>query len=186
MRQAADMSEPEPEPEARPESKAEDVPPTQAEAAEIVERAPSDGQETPAPSEMVSQPAKVMRVGSMIKQLLDEVRTMQLDEASRERLREIYEITVSELRSALSEDLAAELERLRFPFEPDEVPTESEIRLAKAQLVGWLEGLFHGIQATLFAQQMAARQQLENMRQQLPPGQQGGHDGAGERPGVYL
>jgi hypothetical protein len=156
-----------------------------AETPEIVERSP-DGDASPeAPSELVSQPAKVMRVGSMIKQLLDEVRTMTLDEASRERLREIYDLTVHELSSALSTDLADELERLRFPFEPEGVPTEAEIRLAKAQLVGWLEGLFHGIQATLFAQQMAARQQLDNMRQQLPPGA-GGEAPAGERPGIYL
>lgn len=151
------------------------------------EAMPSAGDGDFQATEMISEPAKVMRVGSMIKQLLDEVRSMQLDEVSRERLREIYELTVVELSSALSKDLAAELERLRFPFEPNEVPTEAEIRLAKAQLVGWLEGLFHGIQATLFAQQMAARQQLENMRQQLPSGNPEGADGAdGHRPGTYL
>ncbi len=150
---------------------------------EIVDRdhAPTEQADKPS-GELVSQPAKVMRIGSMIKQLLDEVRTMELDEPSRARLAEIYEITLTELRSALSEDLSGELERVRFPFEPGEVPTEGEIRLAKAQLVGWLEGLFHGIQATLFAQQMAARQQLETMRNQLPQGDQG----PGERPGIYL
>jgi len=130
----------------------------------------------------VPEPAKVMRVGAMIKQLLDEVRSTTLDEPSRERLREIYDRSVVELGSALSDDLRAELERLVFPFHPDEVPTDVELRMAQAQLVGWLEGLFHGIQATLFAQQMAARQQLERMRNQLPQGPDGGE----ARPGTYL
>ena len=131
-------------------------------------------------TEFVSEPAKVMRVGSMIKQLLEEVRTMQLDEPGRERLKAIYRTSITELGSALSADLRDELDRLALPFDADDVPSEVELRLAQAQLVGWLEGLFHGIQATLFAQQMAARQQLENMRNQLPPGQ-------GEaRPGTYL
>ena len=132
--------------------------------------------------EFVSEPAKVMRVGSMIKQLLDEVRTTELDEPSRVRLREIYDMSVNELGSALSPDLRAELERLASPFADDVTPTEIELRIAQAQLVGWLEGLFHGIQATLFAQQMAARQQLEQVRGQLPPGAVPGDD----RPGTYL
>ena len=109
------------------------------------------------PRESVSEPAKVMRVGSMIKQLLEEVRSTDLDESSRERVKEIYETSVRELASALSPDLQAELDRLTPPFAEDAVPSEAELRVAKAQLVGWLEGLFHGIQATLFAQQMAAR-----------------------------
>ena len=145
--------------------------------------------------EFVSEPAKVMRVGSMIKQLLDEVRSTSLDEPSRLRLREIYDRSIAELGSALSSDLREELQRLAFPFQQDGTPTEIELRVAQAQLVGWLEGLFHGIQATLFAQQMAARQQLENMRG-LPPGALG-PDGAptreggpgpiiDERPGTYL
>lgn len=133
-------------------------------------------------SEYVSEPAKVMRVGSMIKQLLEEVRTTTLDEPSRARLREIYDTSIRELGSALSPDLREELERLAFPFVGPDTPTEIELRLAQAQLVGWLEGLFHGIQATLFAQQMAARQQLENMRGQLPPGARLQE----ERPGTYL
>ena len=118
--------------------------------------------------EFVSEPAKVMRVGSMIKQLLDEVRSTELDEPSRVRLREIYDTSIKELGSALSPDLQDELSRLAFPFGDDGTPSEIELRLAQAQLVGWLEGLFHGIQATLMAQQMAARQQLEGMRGQLP------------------
>ena len=143
-------------------------------------------------TEYVSEPAKVMRVGSMIKQLLDEVRQTELDEPSRKRLREIYETSIAELGSALSPDLRDELTRLAFPFgDEGEPPTEIELRIAQAQLVGWLEGLFHGIQATLFAQQMAARQQLERMR---GPGMLPGAPGAGgpgpgpgdERPGVYL
>jgi hypothetical protein len=138
--------------------------------------------------EFVSEPAKVMRVGSMIKQLLDEVRMTELDEPSRQRLRAIYDTSITELGSALSPDLRDELGRLAFPFQEDGVPTEIELRVAQAQLVGWLEGLFHGIQATLFAQQMAARQQFEGMRGELPSGS-GGLTGAvdpDERPGTYL
>jgi hypothetical protein len=133
--------------------------------------------------ESVEQPAKVMRIGSMIKQLLDEVRAAPLDEASRDRLAAIFETSVKELANALSSDLQDELHRLAPPFKGTGTPTESELRVAQAQLVGWLEGLFHGIQATLFAQQMQARQQLEDMRRQLPPGQN--PDGT-DRPGTYL
>ena len=141
--------------------------------------------------EYVSEPAKVMRVGSMIKQLLEEVRQTELDEPSRERLKSIYDTSVTELGSALSSDLREELDRLAFPFEEDGVPTEVELRVAQAQLVGWLEGLFHGIQATLFAQQLAARQQFEGMRGQLEPGGPvgpgPGRDMPGaDRPGTYL
>ncbi len=153
---------------------------------------PGSGIETPEdpgsdePSEFVSEPAKVMRVGSMIKQLLDEVRTTQLDEPGRERLKAIYETSIEELGSALSPDLRDELNRLALPFDGDDLPSDVELRLAQAQLVGWLEGLFHGIQATLFAQQMAARQQLENMRGQLPPGVGPSGGPVEERPGTYL
>jgi hypothetical protein len=132
--------------------------------------------------EFVESPAKVMRIGSMIKQLLEEVRQAPLDERSRTRLREIYDTSVNELADGLSPDLREELSRMASPFGPDEVPTEAELRIAQAQLVGWLEGLFHGIQATLFAQQMAARAQLEQMRQRsLPPGRED-HPA----PGTYL
>ena len=137
----------------------------------------------------VSEPAKVMRIGSMIKQLLEEVRQAPIDERSRSRLREIYEISVRELATSLSPDLRTELESLALPFAVGEVPSESELRIAQAQLVGWLEGLFHGIQATLFAQQMAAQAQLQQMRQ-LPPGdprgQQGGPSGGAPVGGTYL
>jgi hypothetical protein len=137
-------------------------------------------------TESVEQPAKVMRIGSMVKQLLDEVRASSLDEPSRTRLREIYEQSVRELAGSLSPDLAAELDRMALPFDDASVPSEAELRIAQAQLVGWLEGLFHGIQATLMAQQMAARAQLEEMRQRgLPPGP-GGTDGPPARPGTYL
>ncbi|CAN5845666.1 hypothetical protein BH24ACT3_BH24ACT3_08680 [soil metagenome] len=133
-------------------------------------------------TEAVEQPAKVMRIGSMIKQLLEEVRSASLDDASRTRLGEIYETSVAELSTALSPDLQDELKRLTHPFGSD-MPSDAELRVAKAQLVGWLEGLFHGIQATLFAQQMAARQQLDEMRgRQLGPGEQP----PGERPSTYL
>ena len=149
------------------------------------------------PSGAITEPAKVMRIGSMVKQLLDEVRDMELDEPSRERLAEIYERSVVELSEALSPDLQEELRMLALPFDEDTVPTEPELRIAKAQLVGWLEGLFHGIQASLVAQQMAARQQLEQMRQigpggQPQPGQQmPGQPGQGlppqnDRPGTYI
>jgi hypothetical protein len=114
-------------------------------------------------TDFISQPAKVMRIGSMVKSLLDEARSAPLDEAGRTRLREIYETSIRELSSALSPDLGEELARMSPPFSPD-VPTESELRIAQAQLVGWLEGLFHGIQASLFAQQAAASAQLEKMR----------------------
>lgn len=134
--------------------------------------------------ESVSSPAKVMRIGAMIKQLLDEVRTASLDERGRDRLKSIYEESIDQLAGTLSPDLSDELARLAPPFS-DDTPSEAELRVAQAQLVGWLEGLFHGIQATLFAQQMAARQQLEQMRGQLPPGRV--RDGGEEaRPGTYL
>jgi len=133
--------------------------------------------------ESVDQPAKVMRIGSMIKQLLDEVRAAPLDEASRDRLADIFETSVKELSESLSPDLRDELARLAPPFAGDTPPSEAELRVAQAQLVGWLEGLFHGIQATLFAQQMQARQQLEQMRR-LPPGQ--APDPTQGPPGTYL
>jgi hypothetical protein len=121
-------------------------------------------------TEMVEQPAKVMRIGSMIRQLLEEVRAAPLDEKSRARLKEIHQSSIKELEDGLAPELVEELERLSLPFAEDELPSESELRVAQAQLVGWLEGLFHGIQTTLFAQQMAARAQLEQMRRALPPG----------------
>ncbi|NGN67823.1 bacterial proteasome activator family protein [Streptomyces sp. A7024] len=143
-------------------------------------------------TEMVEQPAKVMRIGSMIKQLLEEVRAAPLDEASRVRLKRIHASSVKELEDGLAPDLIDELERLSLPFLEDSVPTEAELRIAQAQLVGWLEGLFHGIQTTLFAQQMAARAQLEQMRRALPPGaapgddEEGGPQTGGARSGPYL
>ncbi|WP_033345348.1 bacterial proteasome activator family protein [Catenuloplanes japonicus] len=122
----------------------------------------ADGAEDP--SRLIEQPAKVMRIGSMIKQLLEEVRAAPLDEASRGRLREIHQRSIAELEDGLAPELREELERLSLPFEGETPPSESELRIAQAQLVGWLEGLFHGIQAALVAQQMAARLQLEQMR----------------------
>jgi hypothetical protein len=134
------------------------------------------------PVEAVESPAKVMRIGSMIKQLLEEVRSAALDEAGRDRLKQIYEQSVTQLAETMSPDLREELASLAPPFS-DDTPSEAELRIAQAQLVGWLEGLFHGIQATLFAQQMSARAQLEDMRRRLPPGEQGPD---AERPGTYL
>src|SRR5262245_33924041 len=137
-------------------------------------------------TEMVEQPAKVMRVGSMIRQLLEEVRAAPLDEKSRARLKEIHTSSIKELEDGLAPELVDELERLSLPFAEDEVPSESELRIAQAQLVGWLEGLFHGIQTTLFAQQMAARAQLEQMRRALPPGLAPTPDDSQPRTGPYL
>jgi len=131
--------------------------------------------------ESIEQPAKLLRIGSMVKQLLEEVRQAPLDEASRERLREIYEQSVRELADGLSPDLAAELDRVSIPFDTP-TPSDAELRIAHAQLVGWLEGLFHGIQATLVAQQVAARAQLDEMRQRSITG----GDGNVGRPGTYL
>jgi Protein of unknown function (DUF2587) len=135
-----------------------------------------------APRESVSEPAKVLRIGSMVKTLLEEVRQAPLDEKSRTRLREIYEQSIHDLSEGLSPDLVAELERMALPFD-EGAPSESELRIAQAQLVGWLEGLFHGIQATLMSQQMAARSQLEEIRQRSLP--QAG-ESSGTRPGAYL
>jgi hypothetical protein len=120
-------------------------------------------------TELVEQPAKVMRIGSMIRQLLDEVKSAPLDEASRARLAGIYESSIKELEQGLAPELVEELERLSLPFSSD-TPSEAELRIAQAQLVGWLEGLFHGIQTAIYAQQVAARAQLEQMRRALPPG----------------
>jgi hypothetical protein len=122
-------------------------------------------------TDLVEQPAKVMRIGTMIKQLLEEVRAAPLDDASRQRLREIHATSIRELEDGLAPELREELDRLTLPFNKGAAPSDAELRIAQAQLVGWLEGLFHGIQTALFAQQMAARAQLEQMRQgALPPG----------------
>jgi hypothetical protein len=130
-----------------------------------------DSDEARSLTDLVEQPAKVMRIGTMIKQLLEEVRAAPLDDASRNRLRDIHRTSISELEEGLAPELRDELERLTLPFTEDAVPSDAELRIAQAQLVGWLEGLFHGIQTALFAQQMAARAQLEQMRQgALPPG----------------
>jgi hypothetical protein len=159
--------------------------------APVVERAelvdmPAAPEEVP--MESVTQPARVMRIGSMIKQLLEEVRSAPLDERSRDRLAEIFDISVRDLADSLSPDLATELKKLAPNFSDGETPSDSELRIAQAQLVGWLEGLFHGIQATLMAQQVQARQQLEQMHRQLPPGAQAPVDpnALPDRPGVYL
>ncbi len=124
------------------------------------------------PAELVEQPAKVMRIGSMVKQLLEEVRAAPLDDAARERLRDIHHSSVQELGEGLAPELREELDRLTLPFSDQATPSDAELRIAQAQLVGWLEGLFHGIQTAMLAQQMAARVQLEQMRgrQALPPG----------------
>jgi hypothetical protein len=145
-------------------------------------------------TDLVEQPAKVMRIGSMIKQLLEEVRSAPLDEASRTRLRDIHRRSISELEDGLAPELVDELERLSLPFTDDHIPSDSELRIAQAQLVGWLEGLFHGIQTALFAQQMAAQAQLEQMRRRAigpggepgMPGAPGGPGSGEDRGGLYL
>jgi hypothetical protein len=152
------------------------------------EGAQTGGEESLA--DMVEQPAKVMRIGTMIKQLLEEVRAAPLDDASRTRLKEIHTTSVHELEQGLSPELREELERLALPFSEESAPSDAELRIAQAQLVGWLEGLFHGIQTALFAQQMAARAQLEQMRHALPPGahipREGGQGGSVTGGGQYL
>ncbi len=133
-----------------------------------------DSEQVASVADLVEQPAKVMRIGSMIKQLLDEVRQAPLDEAGRARLRDIHRRSIQELESGLAPELVEELDRLALPFGEDTIPSEAELRIAQAQLVGWLEGLFHGIQTALFAQQMAARAQFEEMRRRaLPAGTEG-------------
>ena len=121
-------------------------------------------------TDLVEQPAKVMRIGSMIRQLLEEVKAAPLDDASRQRLRDIHQASIKELEAGLAPELVEELDRLSLPFTNDTTPSDAELRIAQAQLVGWLEGLFHGIQTAIYAQQMAARAQFEQIRRALPPG----------------
>jgi hypothetical protein len=134
----------------------------------VADRTPEAGKPSQNPADLVEQPAKVMRIGSMIKQLLEEVRNAPLDEKGRARLADVHERSIAELKDGLAPELVEELERIALPFS-DEAPSDAELRVAQAQLVGWLEGLFHGIQTALVAQQMAAQSQLQQMRQ-LPPG----------------
>jgi hypothetical protein len=156
--------------------------PSDAEQVVLLQAAAAAGDGEQDVMSQVEQPAKVMRIGTMIKQLLEEVRAAPLDEAGRVRLREIHQSSIKELEEGLSPDLREELDRLTLPFDDDHVPSEAELRIAQAQLVGWLEGLFHGIQTALFAQQMAARAQLEQMRRALPPGS-GPQPPVGPQPG---
>jgi hypothetical protein len=154
-----------------------------------------DGSEARLLTDQVEQPAKVMRIGSMIRQLLEEVKSAPLDEASRNRLKEIHQASIRELEAGLAPELVQELDRLALPFSDDQTPSEGELRIAQAQLVGWLEGLFHGIQTAIYAQQMAARAQFEQMRRGLPMGSGGapGQEQDDQRPhqpgdsgGMYL
>lgn len=146
---------------------------------------PGPDADEPSLTDLIEQPAKVMRIGTMIKQLLEEVRHAELDDASRSRLREIHAASIAELEDGLAPELREELDRLTLPLREDAAPSDAELRIAQAQLVGWLEGLFHGIQTALFAQQMAARAQLEQMRHSaLPPGMKSGAHGHSD--GQYL
>ena len=160
-----------------------------AERPEVLLAASPAGEDGDGGDESIGRPAKVMRVGSMLKRLLKEVRSIELDEASRQRLREIYDQSIREVSSALSQDLRDELTRLTSPFDQGETPSAAELHVAKAQLMGWLEGLIRGMQAMLFAQEMAARHQLEAMRAELPAGRPGPSPAEAhtdERPGTYL
>jgi Protein of unknown function (DUF2587) len=143
--------------------------------------AEEDGDDLGSLSDLVEQPAKVMRIGSMIRQLLEEVKSAPLDDASRNRLKEIHRSSIKELETGLAPELVEELERLSLPFTDDGTPSDAELRIAQAQLVGWLEGLFHGIQTAIYAQQVSARAQFEQMRRALPGGQ--GHGAPGQAPG---
>lgn len=177
---------------------------TEPEEPRIVVLGPGDapsGESVPElPTDQIAQPAKVMRIGTMVKQLLEEVRAAPLDEASRARLRQIHERSIEELAEGLAPDLREELERITLPFGAGATPSDAELRIAQAQLVGWLEGLFHGIQTAIYAQQVAARAQFEQIRKALPAGMGGlAHgmapeqaaaapepSGDGERGGMYL
>jgi hypothetical protein len=140
----------------------------------------SDDSEESDLTSLVEQPAKVMRIGSMIRQLLEEVKSAPLDDASRQRLMQIHRRSIKELETGLAPELVEELERLTLPFTGDQTPSDAELRISQAQLVGWLEGLFHGIQTAIYAQQMAARAQFEQIRKALPPGTMPPH--AGQQP----
>ena len=184
------MTDPVADPDPVAESDPADGAGPSAPAPELLERpevlAPDDKGEEVDVDETVDHPAKVMRIGTMMKQLLEEVRVTTLDEPSRDRLREIYDTSITELGSALSPDLRDELNRLALPFSDGEIPSTAELQIAKAQLVGWLEGLVQGMQAMLFAQQMAAQQQLQSMRTELGNPGAGARESLDERPGTYL
>ncbi|GAA1508553.1 bacterial proteasome activator family protein [Nocardioides humi] len=158
------------------------VPASAVEQAGSADHGDDDGER--ALTDLVEQPAKVMRIGSMIRQLLEEVKAAPLDEASRSRLAAIHRSSIAELEQGLAPELVEELERLSLPFTEDSTPSESELRIAQAQLVGWLEGLFHGIQTAIYAQQMAARAQFEQIRRALPPGMSLGGPGTPGGPGA--
>ena len=145
-----------------------------------------DGQDQA--GEAVEQPAKVMRIGSMIKQLLEEVRQPLRPRRAEPRppARDLRDVGRGAVRRRCRPTCATSWAGWRTPSRGDGAPSEAELRIAQAQLVGWLEGLFHGIQATLFAQQMAARQQLEEMRRRLPPGATPAGPESEARPGTYL
>jgi Bacterial proteasome activator len=165
-----------------PDSMAVEGPP----AEEPADEAEPDGSQRSV-TDMVERPDKVMRIGNMIRQLLDEVKAAPLDDASRQRLRNIHAASIAELKEGLAPELVDELERIALPFSEEATPSDAELRIAQAQLVGWLEGLFHGIQTALFAQQMAARAQLEQMRRALPPGHAAPEAGGDQRSGgMYL
>ena len=160
---------------------------------------PEDDAATAPDPTFVGSPAKVMRIGTMVKQLLEEVRSAPLDDAARARLAEVHDRSLRELEDGLSEDLRAELRRITLPFSDDGQPSDAELRIAQAQLVGWLEGLFHGLQTALVAQQMTTQAQMAaQLRRALPPGPDGmpqaasglvgpGEESVTERhPGQYL
>jgi hypothetical protein len=180
------MSEQQPEQEQQVIVIGPDGQPLGAVPASALQQIPAEESEEPEGdrpiTELVEQPAKVMRIGSMIRQLLEEVKAAPLDEASRNRLKEIHQASIAELEEGLAPELVEELNRLALPFSEETTPSEGELRIAQAQLVGWLEGLFHGIQTAIYAQQMAAKAQFEQIRRGLPPGMMPPQAGMPEAP----
>ena len=168
-------------------------PASEAQAPNVMQAIPVPMEQQPASGdqeESITQPAKLLRIASMVRELLEQTRQASLDEPGRKRLADVYSRAVGELSDVLSPDLREELGQLAPPMET--VPTEAELRVAQAQLVGWLEGLFHGIQAAMFAQQAAAQAQFQELQRRglmaqnpAPPTGQPEADG-GDRRGQYL
>jgi hypothetical protein len=161
--------------------------PVQAEQQEQQPSSDQHGSDQPSAGASFDQPGKLLRIAMMVREMLEEVRRAPLDVDAREHLGEIHRRVVAELKSGLSDALSEELERMITPFTDKEVPTEAELRIAQAQLLGWLEGLFQGIQAAIATQQLTMAAQLEEMRRRsLPAGMPGAPDAVEHTPGQYL
>jgi len=151
----------------------------------------TDTPEAPSqPEPAISDPAKLIRLGTMLQTLMAEVRNADTDVESRKLLARIHNETMEELATVLSSDLMDELSEFTNCCDDEGVPTEAEIRVAQAQLVGWLQGLLQGLQASMAAQQTAAAQQLQQLAtRQSAPGPGGptaGGSGLPEQAGTYL